>query len=188
MSQDVFDNYHDRIGFVEKLVNSYDVDPGEEQPEHLMTPDDLAGLLEQWGVLAPGEACSEQDLATIRDLRHRLRAVFEAVDEAVAARALNALLIDAPVTSVLQPADDSGWRLDVRADPTLPLARRVAIEAALGLADAIEEYGFARLSVCDADPCRDVFLDISRNRSRRYCGPKCASRHNVAAFRQRQRS
>jgi predicted RNA-binding Zn ribbon-like protein len=180
--------YEDRISFVEELVNSYDVDVNEEHPEKLMIPEDADALLAKWGLLGEGEACTEVDLAAVRAVRGDLRAIFEAEDEAVAASMLNALLAGAPVVSTLNRHGANGWRLDVRAAPNLTLARRVAVEAGLGLADAIEEYGFERLSVCEADPCRDVFLDISRNRSRRYCGQKCANRHNVAAFRQRQRT
>lgn len=186
MIQDHIEYYENRIAFVEALVNSYDVDVTEAHPEHLQTPRDLTDLLSTWGIVGPAESATASDLTSVRDLRRSLRLIFEALDEAVAASRLNALLDGAPVRSALHPAGDGEWHLDVRADPTLPLARRVAVEAALGLADAIEEYGFGRLSVCEDDPCRDVFLDISRNRSRRFCGPKCANRHNVAAFRRRQ--
>lgn len=188
MIQDSLAYYSNRIGFVEELVNSFDADVDEPHPEQLQTQEDLKALLTRWRILAYGEVVTGDDLATIRHLRQDLRAIFESAEESVAASQINALIERAPVTSALHPSGDGDWHLKVRADPGLPLAQRVAVEAALGLAEAIEEYGFARLSVCEADPCRDVFLDISRNRSRRYCGPKCANRHNVAAFRQRQRT
>ena len=187
MSQQDFDYYENRIAFVEALVNSYDVNVNESHPEHLETTADLDALLRRWGLLAQGEAAKEDDLTAIRRLRGELRAVFEASDESIAAKRLNRLLEGAPIVSALRSHAAADWYLDLRADPTLPLARRIAVEAALGLADAVEAHGFARLSVCEADPCRDVFLDISRNRSRRYCGSKCANRANVAAFRQRHR-
>jgi predicted RNA-binding Zn ribbon-like protein len=58
----------------------------------------------------------------------------------------------------------------------------------MGLVMALLDLGPARFGNC-ADPrCGGVFLDASRNRSRRYCSDRCASRANVATYRQRQRS
>jgi predicted RNA-binding Zn ribbon-like protein len=64
---------------------------------------------------------------------------------------------------------------------------RLTIEAALGIAHALERHGPARLRQCAASPCEEAFIDTSRNGSRRYCCERCANRHNVAAFRRRQR-
>jgi predicted RNA-binding Zn ribbon-like protein len=53
---------------------------------------------------------------------------------------------------------------------------------------ALLDLGADRFGTC-ADPrCGGVFIDTSRNRSRRYCSDRCASRANVAAHRERQRS
>jgi predicted RNA-binding Zn ribbon-like protein len=57
----------------------------------------------------------------------------------------------------------------------------------MGLTMAFLDLGRARLGACDDPRCRGVFLDTSRNRSRRYCSDRCASRANVAALRRRQR-
>lgn len=179
-------DYLNHRSLAEALVNTYDITL--DSPELLPTPDDLAAFLSARELLPKGVSVSEDDLADIRALRADLRAIFEAGDEAVAASMLNELLAAAPVSLMLERDEEGSWRLEPRPADELPLARGVAVEAALGLADAIEEYGFERLRVCDADPCRDVFLDTSRNRSRRYCNQRCANRHNVAAFRQRQRS
>ena len=43
-----------------------------------------------------------------------------------------------------------------------------------------------RLRVCDAPDCDDVVVDLSKNRSRRYCSASCSNRVNVAAFRARR--
>jgi predicted RNA-binding Zn ribbon-like protein len=57
----------------------------------------------------------------------------------------------------------------------------------MGLAMFCTELGVSRLGVCQALPCRQVYLDTSTNRSRRYCSERCATRANVAAYRQRRR-
>ena len=57
------------------------------------------------------------------------------------------------------------------------------------LALCLRDHGLERLRVCAASGCQRVFVDTSRNRSRRYCNPDiCGNRTNVAAFRARQRA
>jgi predicted RNA-binding Zn ribbon-like protein len=73
-------------------------------------------------------------------------------------------------------------------DEGLPLARRLGAEAALELSAALERYGIERLHVCSATPCTEVFLDTTRNHTRRYCCEQCANRHNVAAYRHRKKA
>lgn len=170
----------------EDLVNTHDVTLPE--PEHLRGPADLDRFLSERGLLLPeGRSATPEDLRAVRGLRAPLRAVFEARDEAVAAGALNGLLEGAALAPTAETGSGS-WRLGLRVSRDLPLPRRVAVEAALGLVGALERLGLDRLRACAADPCRDVFVDTSRNGSRRYCGPGCANRHNVAAFRGRRRA
>jgi predicted RNA-binding Zn ribbon-like protein len=52
---------------------------------------------------------------------------------------------------------------------------------------AIQTEGWERFGVCDALPCRCVYIDRSRNRSRRYCCQLCADRVAAAAYRERAR-
>ena len=42
------------------------------------------------------------------------------------------------------------------------------------------------LGVCADDTCRGVVVDLSRNRSRRFCSTTCGNRNAVAAYRARQ--
>src|SRR6478752_6012495 len=44
----------------------------------------------------------------------------------------------------------------------------------------------ARLRVCEAADCDDVVVDLSRNRSRRFCEGGCAARAHTAAYRARR--
>ena len=45
-----------------------------------------------------------------------------------------------------------------------------------------------RIGVCSAEGCDNVYVDTSRNASRRYCSNTCASRSTVAAYRARQKT
>jgi predicted RNA-binding Zn ribbon-like protein len=80
-----------------------------------------------------------------------------------------------------------GWGYHVHAtSPDVPLADRMAVDAAMALADVIRSGELARLRGCAADDCDDVLVDLSKNRSRRFCGLTCANRVNVAAYRSRR--
>ena len=107
---------------------------------------------------------------------------------AVAAEVLNELLEGVRVRPHIGLKPDGRINLDLHVGEDLPLARRLAAEAALGLSVALDQYGIERLHICNAQPCTDVFIDTSRNHTRRYCCEQCANRHNVAAYRQRHRT
>ena len=68
-----------------------------------------------------------------------------------------------------------------------PLDRRVAVESAMAMVDVIRADELSRLSVCADDRCGGLVLDLSRNRSRRFCSTTCANRNAVAAYRARGR-
>jgi ABC-type dipeptide/oligopeptide/nickel transport system ATPase component len=65
------------------------------------------------------------------------------------------------------------------------LADRLAPRVAAALLVAVQTDGWERFGVCDALPCRCVYLDRSRNRSRRYCSQLCADRVAAAHYRDR---
>jgi len=68
-----------------------------------------------------------------------------------------------------------------------PLDRRVVVESAMAMVDLIRADELSRLSVCADDRCNGLVLDLSRNRSRRFCTTTCANRNAVAAYRARGR-
>ena len=45
-----------------------------------------------------------------------------------------------------------------------------------------------RLGVCSASACDRVYVDVSRNGTRRFCSIACQNRVKAAAFRERQRA
>ena len=56
----------------------------------------------------------------------------------------------------------------------------------MAVVDLIRSEELDRLKVCEADDCDDVLVDLSKNRSRRYCDGGCGNRVNVAAYRARR--
>lgn len=68
------------------------------------------------------------------------------------------------------------------------LAQRLGAEMAMALADLIRAGELRRLKSCAAPDCDAVVMDLSRNRSRIFCGTgNCANRQHVAAYRERRR-
>jgi predicted RNA-binding Zn ribbon-like protein len=129
-------------------------------------------------------AHSEDELAAVRALRPRFAQLWE-VPEDDAVALVNQMLRDANALPQLVKHD--GWDYHVHAtSPDAPLADRMAVDAAMAMADVIRAGEMARLRVCAAETCDDVLVDLSKNRSRRFCGLSCANRVNVAAYRSRR--
>jgi predicted RNA-binding Zn ribbon-like protein len=162
------------------LVNTHDVTLA--QPEKLTGPDELARFMREHGVRAKRRVRAG-DVARARELRAQVRAVFEAADEPAAVRLVNDLLGQVPLTAALEPTD-GGWALTERAtqsDPATALTSAVALD----LARLLARGGYSQAKVCGAAPCRDAFVDRTRNRSRRFCSIRCATRDRVAAHRRK---
>ncbi|HET6394383.1 MAG TPA: CGNR zinc finger domain-containing protein [Blastococcus sp.] len=74
------------------------------------------------------------------------------------------------------------------ARPDAPVLEQLTTTVAMGLSQVVVQHGWQRLGVCSAENCDDVYVDTSRNASRRYCSNTCASRSTVAAYRARQKA
>ena len=82
--------------------------------------------------------------------------------------------------------DDWGYHVHaVAADA--PFAARIGVETAMAMIDVIRGDELSRLSLCADDTCDGLVLDLSRNRSRRFCSTACGNRVAVAAYRARKR-
>ncbi len=129
-------------------------------------------------------AHDQAELDAVRRLRPRLERLWSMTQDQ-AADLVNTLLKDANALPQLVRHD--GWPYHVHAtSPGAPLADRMAVDAAMAIADVIRAGELERLRVCAADGCRHVLVDLSKNRSRRFCGVTCANRVNVAAYRSRR--
>ena len=130
---------------------------------------------------------TEEELASVRRLRERLRAMWTARDRDEVAEMVNDLLADSAARPYLSRHDEWDWHLHVTR-PDAPLADRIGAEAAMGFLDLVRSDDLDRLRLCAADDCSDVLVDLSRNKSKRYCDTgNCGNRANVAAYRARKR-
>jgi len=125
------------------------------------------------------------ELDAVRALRPRLRALLTA-DLPSAVDQLNRMLAEARAVPQLVRHDRLDWHIHA-IDADEPLDRRILVETAMAMVDVIRAEELSRLSICADDTCRGVVLDLSRNRSRRFCSTTCGNRNAVAAYRARQR-
>jgi len=131
------------------------------------------------------------DLVRVRQHRARLDSIVtscEAGDEAAAIDQINALLLETSASPQIAAHDGRGPHLHF-SRPTAPLADRIAAHFAMGLAWLMIAGEAGRIRTCESPVCRAVFVDFSKNRSRRYCDSRtCGNRLHVAAYRARKHS
>lgn len=160
------------------LVNSQQ--PGHDELADLAS---LDAFVQQWGWTGSRRGDAEE-VEAVRALRPRLRALWE-LDEDGVVELVNQLLSEA--RALPQLIAHGNWGYHLHATPSqAPLADRLAVEAAMAFVDVVRLRELDRLSTCSADDCDDVLVDLTKNRSRRYCSTSCANRVNVAAFRARR--
>lgn len=128
---------------------------------------------------------SAAELESVRTLRGELEVIwFAEEDDAVGL--VNAILRRAHALPQLVRHDEWDWHLHATA-PEAPLEERMATEAAMALADVIRGHELDRLRSCAAEDCDGVVLDLSRNRSKRFCDiGNCGNRTHVKAYRARK--
>jgi predicted RNA-binding Zn ribbon-like protein len=136
----------------------------------------------------PTPAVSTKDAAALADAASGMRRVFEsAVAGHVmdAAFVVNELMSKAGARPQLDPLPEGGWHVHFHGmDDTL--ATGWTAGCATGLALAIGSNLAGRLGICEADRCDRVYVDTSRNSSKRFCSVACQNRTKAAAFRARQ--
>ncbi|HEX5729824.1 CGNR zinc finger domain-containing protein [Microbacterium sp.] len=163
------------------LVNTL---PGFDGEDTLQTPADLDRYLAvnpYTGTIRRDEA----EVAAIRAIRPRLRQLWE-VDREGAVPLVNEMLRDGHALPRLVIHDGFDWHIHATSDDA-PLATRILVEAAMAFVDVIRADEYDRVRVCSADDCESVYIDYSRNGSKRYCDTgNCGNRMNVIAYRERK--
>jgi len=160
------------------LVNS------AEPPDTLASNAELDAFWDEFAYTGRRDH-DDAELDAVRRLRPRLRTLLTAErDDAVTI--VNDLLAEAGAVPRLVRHDRFDWHLHV-VDPGTPLDERIAAETAMAMIDVIRADELSRLGVCAQDDCASIVLDLSRNRSKIFCGTTCSNRAAVAAYRARNR-
>jgi predicted RNA-binding Zn ribbon-like protein len=154
------------------------------EPDTLTTTEELTEFLDaqEFSGTRLGD---EAELRSVRALRARLRELMTS-DRDRAAALVNDLLRESRALPQLIRHDALDWHIHAVAQDA-PLATRMAVEAAMAMIDVIRADEMSRLDVCADDDCDGIVLDLSRNRSRRFCSTTCGNRAAVAAYRARRR-
>jgi hypothetical protein len=185
-----FNSHTDRV--VQVAVDLVNVlTPGEAHghPYDPPTGDDLtrevSAALRAGGGTVDASLDNAVELGTYAGV---FRDVFEAVsagDLDTAATQVNKLLRWTDARPELERHDGSQWHLHFHS-MSRSLASGWAAGCAAGLATVVGGPVYDRLGVCTAPRCDRVYVDLSRNGTRRFCSAACQNRVKVAAFRARQ--
>jgi len=127
---------------------------------------------------------SEAELRAVRSLRPRLRGLWQS-DENAVVELVNTLLRESHALPQLVQHDHEPYHLHATSRDA-PLATRMAVEAAMAFVDVVRSGELSRLRVCDYPGCGNVLVDLSKNRSKRFCDAGCGNRAAVSAYRARK--
>ena len=155
----------------------------ELPPDTLTSVEDLDAWYTEFSYTGRHER-DKAELDALRALRPVLRELLTS-DRDRAAELVNAMLAQAKALPQLVRHEPFDWHLHAVARDA-PLASRVIVETAMAMVDVIRNDELSRLGVCADDDCEGIVLDLSRNRSRRFCSTACGNRNAVAAYRARQ--
>lgn len=167
------------LRYAAALVNTR---PTGTREEGLSSLDELLAQMEGWGwSLAAPRA---EELEAVRRVRARLHEYWRS-DVETAVAITNDLLRDGDARPRLVNHEPIGWHIHATEDDA-PVPVRMAVDTALAMIDVIRAEELDRLKICSADDCEDVFVDLSRNQSRKFCDGTCGNKANVAAYRARR--
>lgn len=183
-----FDSHmSDVVGHAVQLIN--EVTPGERHGRTYERPIDLVTAVR--GALPPlsrPEHPSAEEAAELADWAGRLRVVVELVaagDLDGACLELNAIMRESGAMPMLSRHDGEPWHLHFHA-ATAAWAVSWAASMATALAIVLGNPSVERLGICNAAGCDRVYVDVSRNGTRRFCSTSCQNRVKAAAFRARK--
>jgi predicted RNA-binding Zn ribbon-like protein len=151
---------------------------GPAEQEFLNSPDDLAGWAVHAGVVVERPEPGADELRQVLELRAAVYAVFRAIAEgrepaAGDLAALARLHAEAVARARLVPAYELVWDGEVLG----PLA--------VAAVELLRHGPVDRVKLCDG--CPWLFLDVSRNHSRRWCSMnECGGRLKMQRYRARR--
>ena len=169
------------LGFVAALSDTV-AGASESGEDELVDQAQLNALLDEWQYSGRRDG-DPRELEEVRAARLRLRGIWD-LERDDMVEEVNAILAEASAVPRLVRHDDLDWHIHA-VSLEAPLAERILVEAAMALVDVIRADETRRLQHCAADDCTGVYLDLSKNASRRYCSTRCGNRMAVRAYRAR---
>ncbi|WP_149183812.1 CGNR zinc finger domain-containing protein [Streptomyces sp. TRM49041] len=177
---------HDTRIALDTVVDLMNTAPEGGRSEELGDVPSLYAFVEGHQISGVGEL-GPQDLRAVRAVRSGFTEVFAAPDARTAAGLINQLVAAAGTTPQLTDHDGYDWHVHYFA-PGASVADHLAADCGMALSFILVAGERERLRRCEAPDCGRAFVDLSRNRSRRYCDSRtCGNRLHVAAYRARRR-
>jgi predicted RNA-binding Zn ribbon-like protein len=124
--------------------------------------------------------------ARLAGLADALHAVFISDSALQTVALLNDLLQQFRAQPYLTDDVDQPFHLHFHGDHRGTPVEALASELVFALALVVDAYGTDRFGVCVARVCDRVYVDLTRNGSRRYCSDACGARTKMAAHRARR--
>jgi predicted RNA-binding Zn ribbon-like protein len=172
------------------LVNT--LTPGESRGRRYEPPAGTNQAAAATAALRTGRpgtrSVTTREAADLAETAAQLRVVFDAVNGGAvdaAASQVNTMLAATGARPQLDRHDGEPWHLHFHG-ATDSLVQGWSAGCATGLAVVLGTELFERLGVCAAPRCDRVYVDVSRNGTRRFCSTSCQNRVKAAAFRARQ--
>jgi predicted RNA-binding Zn ribbon-like protein len=185
-----FDSHtSDVVEYAITLIN--DVTPGERHGRPFPAPvgDALVAAVRN---AVPSARTTDlptpADAVELAEWAGRLRHVVELVDTGdldAACPELNRIMREAGAFPTLDRHDGEPWHLHFHSADA-EWAASWAAPMATGLAVVLGNAVVDRLGLCNAPVCDRVYVDVSRNGTRRFCSTACQNRVKAAAFRARK--
>ncbi|WP_431041275.1 CGNR zinc finger domain-containing protein [Streptomyces sp. P1-3] len=177
---------HDTRYALDVVVELVNTAPQGEGHDGLGDVAALRRFVEQSDISDVG-TLGERDLAAVHGVRDQFARVFAATDTKSTVDLLNRMVAAAGTTPRLTDHDGYDWHVHYFA-PGASVADHLAADGGMALAFLVVAGERERLRRCEAPDCGRAFVDLSRNRSRRYCDSRtCGNRLHVAAYRARRR-
>ncbi|MGR8011606.1 CGNR zinc finger domain-containing protein [Streptomyces hypolithicus] len=176
------------LDVVVDLVNTAaESEPESDHGDRLADIEALYAFVRLHHISDVGDQLGARDLEAVRDVRAHFADVFAASDPRTGAELINQLVAAAGTTPRLTDHDGFDWHVHYFA-PGASVSDHLAADCGMALAFFVVSGEQERLRRCDAPDCRRAFVDLSRNRSRRYCDSRtCGNRLHVAAYRARRK-
>jgi predicted RNA-binding Zn ribbon-like protein len=147
----------------------------------LAVPADLGRWFREAGLVARAPSISDDDLRAARGLRDALRPALLASDRPAVARIAEAWLEEAPVRLCLEPET-----LRPHVTGRERSSACLLVDAVMDAVEMVREYP-GRVRECAGERCPVVFLDESRNGSRRWCSMGvCGARAKASTYYRRR--
>ena len=158
--------------------------------DRLDKPGWVAAFLAEWRLPAAGEP-GAAEIAALKALRALLHRIASSMTgglpvEGADLGALNAVLSGG---AVLRRVDAADGGYDLKHLPASVGWLQVQAEIAASLASTLAEGEGVRIRFCENPDCQWVFLDDTRNHTKRFCDDKlCGNLMKVRRFRARRKS